>query len=54
MLRGYSAYSGLTLKATHDGGGGSAATVAAPTFSPAPGALRPRQRQPRPRPRPMR
>lgn len=37
MLRGYSAYSGLTLKATHDGGGGSAATVAAPTFSPAPG-----------------
>ncbi|NRT57907.1 pre-peptidase C-terminal domain-containing protein [Sphaerotilus uruguayifluvii] len=37
MLRGYQAYSGLTLKATVTGGGTVTPIAAAPSFSPAPG-----------------
>lgn len=37
MLRGYSAYSGVTLKATHNGSGTATPVAARPAFSPVPG-----------------
>ncbi|WP_293995431.1 lysyl oxidase family protein [Sphaerotilus sp.] len=38
MLRGYQAYSGVTLKATYTGGSGAVTAAATPVFSPAPGS----------------